>query len=608
MAAAVEAPTSSAGGKAGERRYPAAFEDGTLTQVIVYGRDEGLEEASTTGATLLIAGKCLLSRNGWLMCGTEAVRRNQVGRVVPVYRRTAGQDSGTQHRSITNALRALVCGTTVAASCSDDLAEGSDKPGLGELERTLALIGYRFGAIAFFNALHAPLSVEQGRDAVRWAHKLAGALILLACRASTSQCAAKPLHIDTNYPLLSHAKTLAGGPLSADQRIATLEIANFLQSSESSMLLSGDVGTGKTACFLAAAKACVDAGHSVAVLTPNTLVAESVRSQAVRVFPTEQLAFHTGESVVGNSATAALVIGTHAMFGIRRRFFLLVVDEMHKFSAAQRGKISAEKAIEATATCQPRNVALLTAANVRVARLRERPRGGVVSTHVFDGEEGRGRITAMITEALTAGGQVALVYSRRESVAAKAAEATAFAAFERLRQRFGDRVCLLHGKLSDTEKRTVVDRMNTGAASLLVSTVVIEVGITLPSLRLLVVVDPDRLGLASLHQLRGRVARHGGSGDFVLHHSAPPGEPAHMRAQALVATVDGFEVASRDAELRGIGDLIHGNVQAGKAATIFDGLSVGIADIVAADEAIALNAADATQDFQIDAPRSLATA
>ena len=92
------------------------------------------------------------------------------------------------------------------------------------------------------------------------------------------------------------------------------------------------------------------------------------------------------------------------------------------------------------------------------------------------------------------------------AAAAKAAEATAFAAFERLRQRFGDRVCLLHGKLSDTEKRTVVDRMNTGAASLLVSTVVIEVGITLPSLRLLVVVDPDRLGLASLHQLRGWTA------------------------------------------------------------------------------------------------------
>ena len=559
----------------GERRYGATFADGTSGQLATYGFQQALHTASEQHSELLLISRCLLRRDGWLLCGADIVESRWIGRIQPVYRRFDGQDSAEQANNVARILAAWLRGEMDGQSAG--ISEAA-------LDESLNAIGYQFGARALFQALHQPLSVAQGMAALARARMLAAALVLRACRNADVQRDSPPIRNADSVTLARHATLFAGGALTDDQRAACVEIDAFLASREHRMLLSGDVGTGKTACFLAAAWALVSAGKTAAIIAPNTLVVESIYAQALRLVPPEQIARLTGAGAVGDPEAAPLVIATHALLGRTRAYDALIVDEMHKFSVEQRARVDSHKVIEATATCQPRNVALLTAANTRVARLAQRPRGGRVSTRQLDGADGRRSIVRMIHEATLAGGQCALVYPLRGSTerGKDSLAATAQAAYERLSDKLGPSVALLHGKMSDEQKNAALADLASGRVSVLVSTIVIELGITLPSLRLLIVVDPDRLGLAALHQLRGRVARHGGEGDFVLHHRGSIGAPATERAQALVNLADGFRIASRDAELRGIGDLMHGNAQAGKAASVFPGITLTLKDIEAA--------------------------
>ena len=152
-------------------------------------------------------------------------------------------------------------------------------------------------------------------------------------------------------------------------------------------------------------------------------------------------------------------------------------------------------------------------------------------------------------------------------------------AYERLKSHFGDTVVMIHGRMSPLEKQATLDGVCSGEKKVLVSTTVIEVGVTLPSLRLLIVMDPDRHGLSTLHQMRGRVARHGGLGEFVLFSDNGIAESSRERLQILTECDDGFAIAQRDLMLRGAGDVLVGSKQSGKRATVFPNLKLSESDI-----------------------------
>jgi ATP-dependent DNA helicase RecG len=154
------------------------------------------------------------------------------------------------------------------------------------------------------------------------------------------------------------------------------------------------------------------------------------------------------------------------------------------------------------------------------------------------------------------------------------------AAFHRFKEKWGQRVGMLHGSLSPGEKKDVLDKMKAKEIDILISSTVIEVGIELPSLRALVVMHADRFGAAQLHQLRGRVARKGGEGYFFLYAREKLDPTAQQRLDLLVECSDGFTLAERDAALRGFGDLSSsGDMQSGKSRGLFWGVEISGKDI-----------------------------
>lgn len=153
----------------------------------------------------------------------------------------------------------------------------------------------------------------------------------------------------------------------------------------------------------------------------------------------------------------------------------------------------------------------------------------------------------------------------------------------RFAKHFGERVGLIHGKLKATEKTATIERMNQGEIDVLISSTVIEIGLTLPSLRVVVVVNPERFGVSQLHQLRGRLARKGGNGYFVmldLDGALSEGSDALARMKLLEQCNDGFQLAIRDAEMRGAGEVFNDyGQQSGATRGIFFGIELTYNDI-----------------------------
>jgi len=343
-------------------------------------------------------------------------------------------------------------------------------------------------------------------------------------------------------------------------------------------LLQGDVGSGKTAVGAWAALAAAAAGAQAAFLAPTELLAEQhlaglaprFAAAGVRaVLLTGSLPAARRAEVLRELAegTAQVAFGTHALFSGDVRFArlaLAVIDEQHRFGVAQRRRLLEKgrdvHALLMTATPIPRSLALTVYGDLEVTLIGEKPPGrGRVTTRWLRGPE-RARLRARLEGALAAGGQAYWVVPRiaeSASGAEGAAERHAELAAGPL-ARFG--VELVHGRLDGAERERRLARFRAGTARLLVATTVIEVGVDVPAADVMVIEQAQRLGLAQLHQLRGRVGR--GSGDawcFLLGEAG-----ARERFELLERTDDGFAVAEEDLRRRGMGDLL-GLRQAGGA-------------------------------------------
>lgn len=550
--------------------------DGTEAQVRLYGGIFALGSARDRPSWLGYA-KMLATRDGLMCMNPLIVESDLVGKVVPTYRKLDSKDSTSQWRDVLDVLAlpdaTLMVDTYVEAHVGISF------------ERLLQRAGFRYGAAAFFRALHTPISPEQGADALVWAKRIAASALLFASQnaASTEEDDAHALRMEGKQELNSRVTV----QLTADQLTAVDEIAGFISTAGAHrMVLSGDVGTGKTLSYLLPAVAVAQAGHRVAVLVPNSLLVASIVEQVAALSDRIELRAFTGGSKPGRTGGdesktngGCVHVGTTALFGGAHGYDLVVVDEMQKFSVEQRHALlrPGGKLIESTATCVPRSQALISFARTPVSRLKLRPFVRQVTTQMLCGIEGRGELSRRIHETISTGRQAAIVYSLR---AKKGSRKSAEEAHAQLEKRFPGRVGLLHGSMSEQEKQTVIDRMTANELSLLVCTTVLELGITLPSLSLLAVVNPERFGLTTLHQLRGRVGRHGGEGLFVLYHEQPPEGDAALRSNVLCRVDDGFVIADEDLRLRGMGDLLQGGEQAGKTRLLFENVSISIDDVL----------------------------
>jgi ATP-dependent DNA helicase RecG len=362
--------------------------------------------------------------------------------------------------------------------------------------------------------------------------------------------------------------------LTGDQRRAIAEIdADLARDRPMQRLLMGEVGSGKTVVALHAMLRAVEHGMQAALMAPTETLAEQHFATIQQLMPgtTIPAALLTGSTtaarraeVLGKLRTGelALVVGTHALIEpdvVFARLAVAVVDEQHRFGVRQRAALDGKApeglvphVLHMTATPIPRTLRLASFGALDVTTLRELPRGRQpIETYVAFGERERARAYERIREELRAGRQAFVVCALVEDSEAVAARA-ATAEYERLRAtEFADfEVVLLHGQMSSREKARAMERFASGAADVLVSTTVIEVGIDVPNATVMLVEDADRYGISQLHQLRGRVGR--GSHRSLCLLFGPKDSP---RLRALAEHSDGFRLAEIDLELRGEGEL-----------------------------------------------------
>ncbi len=357
-------------------------------------------------------------------------------------------------------------------------------------------------------------------------------------------------------------------------------------------LVQGDVGSGKTVVAALAALAAVESGYQVALMAPTELLAEQhLRSFRHWLEPLGVEVEWLAGKVTGKArqralervaAGAPVVIGTHALMqeGVGfARLGLVIVDEQHRFGVQQRLSLR-DKGLEGdqvphqlvlTATPIPRTLAMSAYADLDVSSIDELPPGRTPVQTIAISNARRVEVIERIHSACREGRQVYWVCTlieESEQLRAQAAEV----AYAELSAALQDcKVGLIHGRMKPKEKQMVMDAFKEGDLAVLVATTVIEVGVDVPNASLMVIENSERLGLAQLHQLRGRVGRGAVASNCVLLYQPPLGALAKERLQVMRDTNDGFLVAEKDLELRGPGEVL-GTRQTGQ-------LSFRIADL-----------------------------
>lgn len=406
---------------------------------------------------------------------------------------------------------------------------------------------------------------------------LAHHLSMRKVKAQAQQHAAPILKGDGDYRhrLL---KRLPFPLTNAQQRVVEEILADIARPVPMQRLVQGDVGSGKTVVAAMAVLEAVSAGYQAVMMAPTELLAE----QHLQTFKTwlEPLGIKVGwcigkQTVVERKQVLAdlidgkiqVAVGTHALFQDEVTFNnlgLVVIDEQHRFGVHQRLALRDKgKAVDSlphqlvmTATPIPRTLAMTAYADLNVSVIDELPPGRSPVTTVVLPDSRRGDIVQRVHVACQENRQVYWVCTLIEESEHLQCQAAEDAATE-LQDALPDlRIALVHGRMKSKEKEQVMQQFKAGNIDLLVATTVIEVGVDVPNASLMVIENAERLGLAQLHQLRGRVGRGSVKSHCVLMYKSPLSENGQARLSCLRDTNDGFAIAQRDLELRGPGEVL----------------------------------------------------
>ena len=363
--------------------------------------------------------------------------------------------------------------------------------------------------------------------------------------------------------------------LTVSQQAAARAIADDLnQPVRMLRLLQGDVGSGKTVVALLAAAAAAEAGKQSALMAPTEILA---RQHIKTIAPLAEQAGIRVAILTGRekgkerrdilkrleNRQIDLLVGTHALIQddvAYSALALAIVDEQHRFGVRERltltSKGEAVDVLVLSATPIPRTLVLTYFGDMDVSELREKPAGrqeidtrAISASRLNEIVEGVGR-------ALDSGKLVYWICPLVEESENIDHLTDAEQRFASLRERFGDRVGLVHGKMKGADKDRVMAQFAAGEIQLLVATTVVEVGVDVPAATIMVIENAERFGLSQLHQLRGRIGRGSEASTCILLYREPLGEIAAARLRVIRETTDGFRIAEEDLKLRGEGDIL----------------------------------------------------
>ena len=395
-----------------------------------------------------------------------------------------------------------------------------------------------------------------------------------------------------NAPVLKTDKALLASfvdglgftPTDAQQRVIAEIAADLCSGHPMLRLLQGDVGSGKTLVAAAAIVSALSSGKQAALMAPTEILAEQHRDSLQVWFKKlgYSLVFLSGKTT-GKARQAVLemiaagkaqiVVGTHALFQedvIYRDLGLLVIDEQHRFGVNQRMALSDKgkqfgshaHQLIMTATPIPRTLAMSHYSDLDTSIIDELPPGRTPVMTAAVAAARRNEVITRVAQACSQGRQVYWVCTlieESDSLQAQAAEATAAELQIALSNLH---IGLIHGRMKASEKVKVMQAFKCGDLQVLVATTVIEVGVDVPNASLMIIENPERLGLSQLHQLRGRVGRGSAESHCLLLYQTPLSEASTQRINAMRQTDDGFKIADIDLKLRGPGELL-GARQAG---------------------------------------------
>jgi len=409
-------------------------------------------------------------------------------------------------------------------------------------------------------------------------------LLKLRQKGQTVKAVALKPHNQLEQQFLAN---LAFSPTNAQSRVVA-EIKGDLQHPFPMMrLVQGDVGSGKTLVAALSALSAISEGYQVALMAPTEILSEQHGINFSQWFNQlgVEVAWLGGKSKGKERAAtlekiasgeAQMIVGTHALFQEQVEFnnlVLIIIDEQHRFGVHQRLSLR-EKGrfgdcyphqLVMTATPIPRTLAMTAYADLETSVIDELPPGRTPITTVAIPDARRDEIIQRVRTACSEQGRqvywVCTLIDESEVLQCQAAEDSA----EQLKAALPElNVGLVHGRMKAAEKQAIMSEFKAGNIHVLVATTVIEVGVDVPNASLIIIENPERLGLAQLHQLRGRVGRGATASHCVLLYHAPLSATAQKRLGVLRESNDGFVIAERDLEIRGPGEVL-GTKQTGLA-------------------------------------------
>lgn len=512
------------------------------------------------GQTVYIYGKLTAGRKN-VQITSPQIFFERPQELQPVYALTTGLSQGLLRKTI---------------ACALQCAEITDPYSQRFLER------YQLMPLKdALHILHDPTDEREIRAAKR--RMAADELLLFSCAlAKTDEPSGVPNQavFVTAGCKQAFLRKLPFEPTGAQLRVMDEICADVASRHTMNRLIQGDVGCGKTVVAFFAMFLAAQNGYQSALMAPTEILAQQHFKEAQKYFPREEIVLITGAQRAAQRkealqviarGKAKIVIGTHALVCGDMGFAnlgLIITDEQHKFGVKQRARLSGKKDVHTlimSATPIPRSLLMVLYRKSSVSQIDELPPGRKpVETFIVHKNKYAGMI-GFLKERMDEHRQIYMVCPLIEDAQDGKLKSVNMLQKELTREFAGYTMGLLHGKMKNAEKADVMARFAAGGIDVLVSTTVVEVGVNVPNATVMCVLNAERFGLAQLHQLRGRVGR-GAERSYCFLVSDHPA--AYERLQILKNHSDGFEIAQKDMELRGGGD-IFGTRQHGEAAFRF---------------------------------------
>lgn len=556
----------------------------------LFGDTRSIIEDIKLKSHFYVSGTLSCGQLGYFINNALIIDENCVGSVIAIYPGLPGKlNSATVSKLITKLV------TQSIPCAADKLRALLNNRFSSASELRMFLQCRKLTLIEVLNAIHLPTCVSSAQEALQVMQRVAlisaaDTLIEKALTANKGRVGA-PIYGSDLFQLTRNVPF----QITQEQRdIVSRQIDSLKAGILLNLLLIGDVGTGKTVVYGLIAGYIGSAGGRVCIMLPNGRLAEQIHTELSHYFPDlkpllintdskhSETEMHSNKMLIGTSALLFRSVGS---------FELVVIDEQQKMSSSQRQQLVGvnTSVIEVSATPIPRTLALAQYGAVKIEYITQCHVEKTIDTLILE-EHHTDYLNQLVIDTVRKGQKVLIVCPKRDGSNddKDLPDAESVASF--FNTLLPGAVGLAHSGLSEDENSKAISDIKLGITSVLVSTVIVEVGITIPNLTVAVVIRAERFGMTQLHQIRGRLVRQGGQGTFALYLPKKlKSERSFERMQALCEISCGYELARRDLKLRGVGDLAEGATQHGAYHGHVRNLHVDIDELEAVVNHFAIN-------------------